>query len=522
LGQATTFGDEVVKHLQTVGGKYRLPADIKMQLSTAEGRFLLGGRAFIDVLQAGLRGALTFSVDDLCPPNDGIRRAGFEAVLKELAIGVGSLDPTAYTGLYDESPFIERPFLEFGGRYLLVIPGMVLRDPIALLEDRLLQGKPKFSEARAKTLDRLAVTYLGAMLPGSTAYTNLFYEGTELDGLVLFEDTAFVVEGKGTALSVQAQRGDVERLKRDVGKAVEDAWKQGARARKFILREGDTVFRDEHGVEITIPAGSVREVIIVNPTLHDLGGHAPQLGRLRALGLFPDGELPWSVYINDLRVIAETCENSAIFLHYLKWRNRLPLGEWVTVTDEIDLWGSYFFCERFGMLAEATGKVIIGNASTDFDSYYNGLVGHGPKVKAPGKYLREPVRAFVDRMAAGRPAGWRQAAGVCLDLSLPELAYVSGRAKEVARQAAFVGRRVWEDTGRMALVGIPPNADIAGVLAQPDRGDPTLVVYCREAAGGRPEIAWAKSAKAVTFELSDFEKAASKAAAAGRAKEGRK
>jgi hypothetical protein len=522
LGQARTFGDEVVKHLQSEGGKYRLPTDIKIKLTTAEGRFLIGGRAFIDVLQTGLRDALTFSINDLCSPTDGVQRARFESALKELAIGVSSLDPSAYTGLYDESPFIERPFLEFGGRYLLVIPGMVLRDPIELLEDRLLQGKPNFSEARAKTLDRLAVTYLGAMLPGSTAYTNLFYEGTELDGLVLFEDIAFVIEGKGTALSVQAQRGDVERLKRDVGKAVEDAWKQGARAREFILREGDTVFRDDHGVEITIPAGSVREVFIVNPTLHDLGGHASQLGLLRALGLFPDGELPWSVYINDLRVIAETCENPAIFLHYLKWRNRLPLGTRVTVTDELDLWGSYFFCERFGMLAEATGKVIVGNASTDFDSYYNGLVGHGPKVKAPGKYLHEPVRAFVERMAAERPVGWREAAGVCLDLSLPELAYVSGRAKEVARQAALEGRRVWEDTGRMALVGIPPNADIAGVLAQPDAGDPTLVVYCREAANKRPEIAWAKNTKAVTFELSDFEKAASKAADAGRAKKGRR
>ena len=267
LGQARTFGDEVVKHLQSDGGKYRLPTDIKMKLGTAEGRFLIGGRAFIDVLQTGLRDALTFSVNDLCPPSDGVQRARFESALKELAIGVGSLDPSAYTGLYDESPFIERPFLEFGGRYLLVIPGMVLRDPIALLEDRLLRGKPNFSEARAKTLDRLAVTYIGAMLPGSTAYTNLFYEGTELDGLVLFEDIAFVIEGKGMALSVQAQRGDVERLKRDVGKAVEDAWTQGARAREFIFRDGDTVFRDENGVEITIAAGSVREVIIVNPTL---------------------------------------------------------------------------------------------------------------------------------------------------------------------------------------------------------------------------------------------------------------
>jgi hypothetical protein len=476
------------------------------------------------VLKTGLREALTFSADELCPPSDD-RRARFDAALKELAIGVGTLDPSAYTGLYDKSPFIERPFLEFDGRYLLVIPGMVLRDPVALLEDRLLEGKPDFTEARAKALDRLAVKYLGAMLPASVAYTNLFYEGTELDGLVLFEDIAFVVEGKGTALSVQAQRGDVERLKRDIGKAVEDAWTQGARAREFILRDSDTIFRDEHGVEITIPAGSVREVIIVNPTLHDLGGHAPQLGRLRALGLFPEGEVPWSVYINDLRVIAETCENPGIFLHYLEWRNRLPLGERVTVTDEIDLWGSYFWCERFGMLAEADGKVIVGNASTDFDNYYNGLLGHGPKVEAPGKLnlLHEPVRTFVERMGTARPVGWQAAAGVCLDLSLPELAYVSVRAKEVARLAARDGQEVWVDAGRMALVGIPPDADVSTVLAQPapSGSDPTLVVYCREAVHNQPEIAWAKKAREVTFELSDFEKAGFQAADRGRAKAAR-
>lgn len=524
LDQARTFADDVIKHLQSEDGKDQLTAEVKKQLSTAEGRSQLGALAFIDVLKAGLRNALTFSADDLCSPSDGLRRERFAAALKELAIGVGSLDPSAYTGLYDESPFTERPLLEFGGRYLLVIPGMVLRDPVALLEDRLMKGKATFSKARAKALDGLAVKYLSAMLPGSVTHTNLSYEGAELDGLVLFEDIALAVEGKGSALSVQAQRGDINRLKSDIADAVEDAWKQGARAREFILRDGDSVFRNEHGVEITIPAGSVRDVIIVNPTLHDLAGHALQLGRLRALGLFPDGELPWSVYINDLRVIAETCENPGIFLHYLEWRNRLPLGERVAVTDEIDLWGSYFWCERFGMLAEANGKVIVGNASTDFDSYYNGLLGHGPKVEAPGKLklLHEPVRTFVDRMATERPVGWREAAGVCLDLSLPELAYVSVRAKGVARLSARDGQEVWDDAGRMALVGIPPDADISTVLAQPAPGgsDPTFVVYCREAADHRPEIAWAKKARAVTFQLSDFEKAGFKAADAGRAKRG--
>src|SRR5664280_285296 len=136
----------------------------------------------------------------------------------------------------------------------------------------------------------------------------------------------------------------------------------------------------------------------VNPTLHELAGHAPQLSRLRALGLFPDGELPWSVYINDLRIIAETSDNAAVFLHYLVWRNRLPLGEHVIVSDEIDLWASYLLCERFGPLHDL-GHMMIGNASTDFDAYYDGLAGRGPNVERPGKLLEEPVRGFVQRLA---------------------------------------------------------------------------------------------------------------------------
>jgi hypothetical protein len=511
MSEAKRFADEVLHQLGSKELKGRIDAEDEKELSTKEGRSQMYALALADTIQSGVRQALTFSVDEICDANTALRPDRTEAVLRELSVTVGSLDPSAYTGLYDKSPFVERPFLEFNGRFLLAVPGMVLRDPVALLERRLLTGKKTFSQARAKVLDQLAVRYLSGMLPGSVAYTNLVYEEFELDGLVLFEDVALVVEGKGTALSVPARRGDLARLRSDIGEAAEEAWKQGVRDREFLLSEGDTVFRDERGAEVRIPAGSVREVIIVNPTLHELGGHAPQLARLRSLGLFPDEELPWSVYINDLRVIAETCGNAAIFLHYLTWRNRLPLGDQVTVSDEIDLWASYLLCERFGMLAEH-GKTIVGNASTDFDAYYDGLAGRGPKREPPTKYLHEPVTSFVERMASKRPPGWRGAAGACLDLSLAELALISGRAHDLARRATNEGRVLWMIAGRVALVCMPREADVAEVLDQESEGDPTLVIYCQEAASQRAEIVWAKCVKPVTFELSDFEKAASEAA----------
>ncbi len=176
----------------------------------------------------------------------------------------------------------------------------------------------------------------------------------------------------------------------------------------------------------------------MNPTLHELAGLAPQLPRLRALGLFSAGEFPWSVFINDLRVIAETSENPAVFLEYLVWRNRLPLGERVAVYDEIDLWASYLLGDRFEGLHD-DGHVMIGNASTDFDDYYDGLAGTAPKREPPRKFLPESVREFVSRLAARRPPGWREATGVCLDLSIPELAFVDGKFRDVASAAAGDG-----------------------------------------------------------------------------------
>src|SRR4029078_8126698 len=124
-------------------------------------------------------------------------------------------------------------------------------------------------------------------------------------------------------------------------------------------------FLDSRGNELVrLPDGAIRDVHIVNPTMQELAGHALQLTRFRSRGLFPTGEIPWSVYINDLRVIVETCENAAILLHYLVWRSRFALGEEVVVTDEIDLWGAYLFGVRLQPLDEG-GVHHLGNCSTD-------------------------------------------------------------------------------------------------------------------------------------------------------------
>lgn len=78
-----------------------------------------------------VRAAISFTVDDLV--ESGLPRDRVEAVLEELSLSARGLRPGDYRGLFDESPLVERPFFEFGGRYVLAVPGMVLRDAVALL-----------------------------------------------------------------------------------------------------------------------------------------------------------------------------------------------------------------------------------------------------------------------------------------------------------------------------------------------------------------------------------------------------
>jgi hypothetical protein len=452
-----------------------------------------------------------FTVDDLVA--GGLPRERVTAVLNELALSVASLPAESYRGLFDPSPLVERPFIEHNNHYALVIPGMVVRDTVSLLETRFFDGISTFSRTRAKTLDRLAAEHVASVLPGSRTFTNLHYLDTELDGLVLFDDRAIVIEGKGSSLSVQARRGDTVRLSRDMKRTVEEAWRQGARARNYLLGDADAVFFDDHGRELLrLSPKAVAEVFIVAPTLHELGGHAPQLPRLRALGLFTAGEYPWSVFINDLRVISETAGNAAIFLHYLRWRARLPLGDRLAVMDELDLWGCYLLSERFRALADG-GHLLVGNTTTDFDDYYASQAGRGPKRRKPEKFLKGSVKAFVERMARERPAGWLQAAGVCLDLSVPEMAFIAGYEREATRAANTSGRTDITICGRLRLIAIPKDAKLKSGMTEARvlESDAILDIYFRGATGRRPEILWAEQVKPITFELSDYERAAADA-----------
>jgi hypothetical protein len=103
---------------------------------------------------------------------------------------------------------------------------------------------------------------------------------------------------------------------------------------------------------------------------------------------------------------------------------------------------------------------------------------------------------------------------VCLDLSIPELAFVDAKMEVVATEAAL-GEPVGLIAGRLLLVGIGrrTNASVALTFFDAGDSDPTFGVACRIGLSGEPEIAWAQYRKPVTFELSDVDEQAFEAVA---------
>jgi hypothetical protein len=456
--------------------------------------------AAINFIEKYLTQVVSFTPEDLTQTTAAPSLKVVNAVLARLSGRIGALPEQAFARIYSTNPLTARPLVEWQGRYVLPVPGALLREYPTLLERELLEKRSAFASHRAKILDGLAVRYLEQMLPGSQAYTNLFYNSpstggrrVEIDGLILFDNIALIIEGKATALSVQSLRGDVQRLARDIKRSVQDAWEQGARARRDLTSGQDIDFLDSKGREILrLQASTFDEVLIVNPTHHALAHYGPHLPALRALGLFTGEEYPWSVYINDLRVISDIVGNAAEALHYLIWRSRLPLGDRVIASDELDVFNAFLLSEDFVTPLEEgeVGRIVVGGSTVDFDDYYMGEIGKGPKARKPRKFSIPLIQKFVGRLSNERPTGWLEAAGVCLELTPAQLAAI-----DVFSRRAFQGlpKNEWRtgESFRCAVVALGSNIgwEEARIALSPSSDVRKLIFLDRRK--GRVAVTWA-------------------------------
>ncbi len=309
-------------------------------------------------------------------------------------------------------PFIEKPLIKEEGRYYCFAPILMFRRMGDILESWIREKDKKyyqtrFLDSRAEYLEDKSLEYFSKILPGAEVFGKLFYEinedgktmRVETDGLILFDENIFVIEAKAGSLSTSARRGSIDRTKRDIRELIDHAYEQAIRTKKYIMDSSSPRFTYKEGSEALVirDKAKYRNIYLCNITMEHLGHLSTQLNSLKSLKLIRGKEWPWSVFINDLRVISEVIESPSEFLLFLKRRIRANDYPQFRSADELDFL-MFFFKDGLyfedGVMNEAD-RYTPHAYTEELDRYYSYKAGMVSSGKKPQLGISKDYKKFI-------------------------------------------------------------------------------------------------------------------------------
>lgn len=302
----------------------------------------------------------------------------------------------------------------------------------------------RYSDARGKYLEEEVLRLLGGALRHAETHHQLKYrfpenptDELELDGLVRFDRTLILLEGKAGVMKASARRGARASMLESIEDLVADAHEQALRARSYIDSVDAPEFRTRTGERIVLDKDSFDEVIMMTVTLDTLGVFPAIMHRIAELDLFSDDDLPWTIPITDLRVICELVEFPSQLVHYMRRRLRLSeLGLTVRATDELDYFGHYLTEGLyFEEVSESEMPVLqLLSYTGQFDEYYMAEMGQRTKpTPRPRQKMLPEFRKLIMSLEDAHPPGYVTVVCALLDLDAKTRRMV---VKQLAKRAA--------------------------------------------------------------------------------------
>jgi hypothetical protein len=275
-------------------------------------------------------------------------------------------------------------------------------------------ARQPYLDHRTAYLEKTAIDSLAKMSRHSVTIRNARYrfddgDGIreyETDGLVVIDSILFVVEAKGGRLKAAGRLG--LKARKEIEGLTSDAQGQAARLVRYLQSDSPAVFETNNGPAVI--SASIREVILVAPTLESLHAFVTRWTNLAAAGLVPQDPWVWSVSSRDLRVTTEIVETAAQLVHYLKRRREADALE-VGAAEELDFFGYYLAAGLF-FDEIRTGKIKgawIGDSMTKIRAHYE------DGQSAPLTPMSSAVRGLAQVLAEVGPPGWMLAAGLLYD-----------------------------------------------------------------------------------------------------------
>lgn len=245
------------------------------------------------------------------------------------------------------------------GRFMLVHPSLVLP---AIREnfEQMLKGSRfwgQYQTHRGKYLETEAEKCLAQVLPGAQTLSGFEYfvpaneteekgdpagytKLVEGDLFSLLDDVAVITEAKAVAVAPAARAGHTRRLRNDLTRIITRAAEQADRLKGRIEKDGGIRLRDGSWVD----ADRVREIHTIAVSLEDLSGVSTATADLVQASLLDAKSIPWTVSLNDFRLVAQLVDDSAVamFLLYLRRRRHPEVTVMYASADELDFFLYYF------------------------------------------------------------------------------------------------------------------------------------------------------------------------------------
>jgi len=373
----------------------------------------------------------------------------------------------------DLNPLAFAPLVEWRGRYYPFSPPRLFEAVFYAFHARLFADKKyrvTYDDTRAAWLESAAVGAFRTLLQKSEAGRGLHYgpkkARLELDGLVLYDNKAILIECKSKSPTLAALSGDVPAILDDLAKAILQPFEQAKRARDFLRNTNVVEFVEKAtGRTITVRSDEISDMYLV--TLVGSGAWASiaaNLPSLTPLGLFPGAVYPWALSLADLRVVIESLELPSQLFDYLRRRDAIQKDGRFFLHDEWDFLGVYLAGHLYPenpSFAQASGahSITLDGFDDELQAHYfaksteQANIPPRPRRKIPPKLLA--LLRDVDRT----PTGGRSDA-IAAVLGWPD----SGLTALEERLIAVRRKSLWD--GRPHAVTVyAPNSSLGIALA---------------------------------------------------------
>jgi hypothetical protein len=440
-------------------------------------------------------GTVLSITEDRIAELSGISRDRVRAFLAEASVEFGAT-PSDYLLPAPVNIRHERPIIHHDDDYFCPTPHL-LPWAVKPMFERLLSSTPMwnaYQKQRSSYLIKTALQYFASMLPGSIGYESLFYPTeaggrAELDGLVLFDRYAFMIEAKAGSLGA-ARRGGKLKIKSQLEALVGEAADQVVRAHDYVRGADIPVFTLKDGTTVELDKSKHPEHALITVTLDVLDIFTADMYQMREIGVITAHDLPWAVALTDLRCISEILLRSVEFTHFLRWRMaRIGDPSLSGGRDELN-WLAIYLKEgpKPPSAPEGYDFQSFTSYTDDFDAYF--LYKEGARTipaPRPAQPLPDPLGQLLDALITTQQQGFTEPCEQLLDLCFDDRSRLAQHLVEFAFN---------ESKGRRAEFAFETESATVKVTDRvPSGGDVRAQAEALRKATGKPAIVLTASAQ---------------------------